>query len=149
MTALRLRILVLMLFTGLVPLTLLVVGVRFLPGDTLPWLWYGLLGAAVVVSSVALCGLITRPLKDSITAMRMLVTSTESPSSRAWVPQEYWAVRDSLVRTLAEQQEERGRLEEKIATSARQLGETKQAAVRSIEVLHAVVESCREAVVFM
>ncbi|MDB6119864.1 MAG: Two-component system, cell cycle sensor histidine kinase and response regulator CckA [Verrucomicrobiaceae bacterium] len=149
MTALRLRILILMLITGLGPLTLLVVGVRFLPGDTLPWLWYGLLGAGVVVASVALCGFITRPLKDSITAMRLLISSTESPSPRAWVPEEYWAMRDSLVRTLAEQREERTRLEEKMAASARQLGETEQAAVRSIEVLHAIVESSTEAVVFM
>ena len=149
MTALRLRILVLMLLTGLVPLTLLVVGVRFLPGDTLPWLWYGLLGASVVISSVAMCGFISRPLKDSITAMRLLINSTESPSPRTWVPEEYWAMRDSLVRALAEQREERSRLEDKIAASARQLGETEQAAVRSIEVLHSIVESTSEAVVFM
>jgi len=58
-------------------------------------------------------------------------------------------MRDSLIRTLAEQREERARLEEKLASSARQLGETEQAAVRSIEVLHAIVESSTEAVVFM
>jgi PAS domain-containing protein len=50
---------------------------------------------------------------------------------------------------LAEQREERARLEEKLSASARQLLETEQAAIRSIQVLHSIVESSRDAVVFM
>ena len=149
MNAIRLRILLLMLVIGLVPLTLMVAGLRYMPGGALPWIWYALLASGVVVISVALCGIIARPLRDALSAVRLLVSTTESPPPRSWVPEEYGAIRDSLVRMLADQREERLRLEQKLADSARQLGETEQAAMRSIEVLHAVVDTCRDAVVFM
>ncbi len=149
MNALRLRILLLMLLNGLTPLIFFVTGVRFLPGGVLPWLWFALLSLGVTVFSVALCGYIARPLRDGIAAMRSLMSHAASPSPRTWVPAEYWAMRDSVVRMLAEQREERIRLEDRLAEAGRRLGETEQAATRGIEVLHALVESTREAVVFM
>ena len=149
MTAIRLRVLILMLLIGLVPLTLMVAGLRYMPGGALPWIWYALLATGVVIISVALCGIIARPLRDSLSAVRSLVNDLDAPAPRSWVPREYSEVRDSLMRLLAEQRETRFRLEEKLADNSRQIVETEQAAMRSIEVLHAVVDSCRDAVVFM
>ncbi len=149
MNALRLRILLLMLWNGLTPLILFVTGIRFLPGGVLPWLWFALLAVGVTVLSVAMCGLIARPLKEGIGAVRSLMNNPGAPAPRTWVPAEYWAMRDSVVRMLAEQRDERLRLESRLGEAMRLLGETEQAAMRSIEVLHSLVESTRDAVVLM
>ncbi|MDB5687993.1 MAG: hypothetical protein JWR77_2582, partial [Rhizorhabdus sp.] len=86
MTALRLRILLLMLFTGLMPLIIFVTGIRFLPGGVLPWLWFAMISVCVTVLSVGMCGLIARPLKDAIVAMRSLMINPASAAPRTWVP---------------------------------------------------------------
>jgi len=149
MNMLRLKIFAHMLFIGLGPLTAMVVGLRFLPGGLLPWLLYGVLAFLVFLFALARSGGISRPLKESLEAMSMLMRSTGTFKPKAWVPKEYWAMQDSLGRVLAEERELRLAVEKQLAAQGRAVAEAEMAAMRGIEVLHGIGEGAEEGIVFI
>ncbi|MBL9143469.1 MAG: response regulator [Verrucomicrobiaceae bacterium] len=149
MNSLRLRILIQMTAIGLLPCTAMVLGLRFLPGGLLPWLLYGVLVLLICVTAIARAGSISRPLKEALDAMGMLMRSAGTYKPKAWVPKEYWAMQDSLSRVLAEEREQRIVLEKQLAAQGKAVAEAEAAAMRGIEVLHAIVEAASEGIVFI
>ena len=149
MNSLRLKILAHMLTIGLVPVTVLAVGLRFLPGGLLPWILYGVLSFLVCIFAIARSGSISRPLKEALEAMGMLMRSSGTFKPKAWVPKEYWAMQDSLSRVLAEEREQRVAIEKQLAAQGQAVADAEAAAMRGIEVLRSIVEATDEAIVFV
>ena len=149
MNTLRLKILFHMLFVGLLPLTAMVAGLRFLPGGLLPWLLYGTLAFLISLFAIARSGSISRPLKEALDAMAMLMRSSGTYKPKAWVPKEYWAMHDSLGRVLAEEREQRIALEKQLAAQGRAVADAETAAMRGIQVLRALVQASEEGIVFI
>lgn len=149
MNALRLRVLMLMLVIGVAPLTLMTFGLRFLPGPMLPWILYALLASTVVVVSVALTGALTGPLNRAMEALTLLMRTHGEHRPHAWVPQEFWELRDSLLNAMADATAEREFLDKQLAEQTAAVAAAELAAVRGIEVLHAVVNASTDAVIFI
>lgn len=149
MNALRLRILMFTLVIGLTPLTLMTLGLRFLPGPTLPWILFGLLASTVVVVSVAMTGALSGPLNRAMNALTLLMRTQGEHRPKAWVPKEFWELRDSLLNAMADVSSERSALEQQLAEKTAAVAAAELAAVRGIEVLHAVVNASTDAVVFV
>ena len=149
MNALRLRILMFMLVIGLTPLTLMTFGLRFLPGPMLPWILYALLASTVIVVSVAMTGALSGPLNRAADALTQLMRTHGAHRPKAWVPEEFWELRDSLLNAMADVTAERATLEQQLADKTAAVAAAELAAVRGIEVLHAVVNASTDAVVFV
>lgn len=149
MNALRLRVLMMMLVIGVAPLTLMTFGLRFLPGPMLPWIMYALLASTVVVLSVAMTGALTGPLNRAMEALTLLMRTHGEHRPQAWVPQEFWELRDSLLNAMADATAEREFLDKQLAEQTAAVAAAELAAVRGIEVLHAVVNASTDAVIFI
>ena len=149
MNALRSRILLQMLFLGLGPLTAFALVLRYLPGGMLPWFWYGALSMATVVLALVISGRVSRPLKQGISAFRGLVHPEKGDLLRKWVPPEYWEVREELKKLLRDTRARNAELESNCARHHAQSQAAEKAALRSLEVLHGLVDSIPEGVVFM
>ena len=148
MNTIRLRIFTIMVLVGFVPLSILAFGLRFLPGGVLPWLLYAVLTFGILIAGVAFSGLISRPLKDALSAMAQLMRSTGTYKPKAWVPKEYWALQDSLARLLSDERDQRAVAEKQLAEQGGAIAEAEAAAMRSIAVLNSVVDSCDEGLMF-
>lgn len=138
-----------MLLVGAGPLTLFTIGIRFLPGGVLPWLWYIMTLILAVLAALIFSGRATLPLKQAISAFRGLINPDRGEMMRRWVPEEFWAVRDDLKKMLKDVETRNAQLE---ALSTRQDRSTKaaeRAAVRSLEVLRGLTDTLKEAVVFI
>jgi two-component system, cell cycle sensor histidine kinase and response regulator CckA len=149
MNALRSRILFQMMVLGLGPLTAFALVLRFLPGGLLPWFWYGALAMLTVVMALALSGRVARPLKQGIAAFRGLVQPEKGDLLRKWVPAEYWEVREDLKKLLKDIRTRNAELESNCARHHAQAQSAEKAALRSLEVLHGLVDSIPEGVAFM
>lgn len=149
MNALRFRILLFMLMIGLTPLTLMTLGLRFLPGPMLPWILFALLALTVVVVSVAMTGALSGPLNRAMDALTQLMRTQGEHRPEAWVPSEFWKLRDSLLNAMGDGAAERAALEQQLVDKAAAVAAAELAAVRGIEVLHAVVNASTDAVVFI
>lgn len=149
MNALRSRILLQMMFLGLGPLTAFALVLRFLPGGLLPWFWYGALAMGTVVLALVFSGRVSRPLKQGISAFRGLVHPEKGDLLRKWVPPEFWEVREELKKLLRDTRARNSELESNCARHHAQAQAAEKAALRSLEVLHGLVDSIPEGVVFM
>lgn len=149
MNALRFRILLFMLMIGLTPLTLMTLGLRFLPGPMLPWILFALLALTVVVVSVAMTGALSGPLNRAMDALTQLMRTQGEHRPEAWVPSEFWKLRDSLLNAMGDGAAERAALEQQLVDKTAAVAAAELAAVRGIEVLHAVVNASTDAVVFI
>lgn len=149
MNALRFRILLFMLMIGLTPLTLMTLGLRFLPGPMLPWILFALLALTVVVVSVAMTGALSGPLNRAMDALAQLMRTQGEHRPEAWVPSEFWKLRDSLLNAMGDGAAERATLEQQLVDKTAAVAAAELAAVRGIEVLHAVVNASTDAVVFI
>ncbi len=93
MRLLRLQILCLILTQGLVPLTLLLAGLYWLPAGFLSFVWYGLLVMVVTAFSVGVSGYLSRPVRDLAQAFdQMMRTGGEHRPYSRWVPAEFGRV---------------------------------------------------------
>jgi two-component system, cell cycle sensor histidine kinase and response regulator CckA len=149
MNVLRTRVLLQMLLLGAGPLTAFTIGVRFMPGGVLPWLWYGCVMIVMALMALYMSGRVTQPLKQAIGAFRVLVKPDAGGLTRRWVPDEFWEIRDevrSLVKDLKERNEQ---LEADQSVQARNIQVAEKAALRSLEVLHGLTETLKEGVVFI
>ncbi len=149
MNAFRIRTLFIMLGLGLGPLTLLIVGLRFLPGGLLPWIWYGLLACVTIALAIGASGAVSRPLSDAIAAFVTLFRTGGKHKPRTWVPTEYSAMQESLTRLVADHGSRCADIERSLSAQAAALAEAESAAIRGLEVLHAVVDSASEGIVFV
>ncbi len=148
MNALRTRILCQMLFLGLGPLTVFALGLRFLPGGLLPWLWYLALIVIASVAALFFSGRAARPLKEGISAFRGLIHPDRADVSRSWVPKEFWAVREEVNELFKDLKSNNTALEISLAQMNRTVKAAERAAIRSLEVLHGIIESTPDGVVF-
>ena len=149
MNSLRTRFLLQMLFIGLGPLTVFTLGVRFMPGGLMPWLWYGLIALGTAIMALAFSGRAALPLKQSIQAFRGLVHPEKADLSRSWVPREFWDVREDLKTLLKDYKAKVADLETQFSKQQWTTSAAEKAAVRSLEVLHGLVETIPDGVVFM
>lgn len=90
MRLLRFRILALVLAHGLVPLTLLLAGLYWLPAGFLSFVWFGLIVLVVTAFSLGVSGYLARPVRDLAHAFDQMMRSggDHRPQSR-WVPSEF------------------------------------------------------------
>lgn len=137
MKTLRLRILASLLITGLVPLTAMTLGLRFLPGGLLPWLLYAGLMAAAMVLAIGFSGNIARPLRKALDQL-----SVQLPEEEAPLPH-------SLTLELQNERAQREALSRQVATLTQVAADAESAAVRGIEVLHSIVEASTDGMVFI
>lgn len=149
MNALRTRILFQMLLLGLGPLTVFTLVLRFLPGGLLPWFWFAGVAMLTIVVAMAFSGRIARPLKQGISAFRGLVHPEKGDLMRKWVPPEFWDVREELKNLLKDIRTRNSELEANCARHHAQAQAAEKAAIRSLEVLHGLVDSIPDGVVFM
>ena len=149
MRAYRLRTFFLLLCLGLGPLTLLILGMRFMPGGVLPWVWYGLICCVTIACALGVSGSVARPLSDAITAFSALFRTGGKHQPATWVPDEYYAMQESLTELVADHSSRRADIERSLSAQAKALAEAESAAIRGLEVLHAVVETSSEGIVFV
>ena len=149
MNTIRTRLLLQMLFVGLGPLTVFTLGIRFMPGGLLPWLWFALVAFVTAVLALGFSGRAARPLQHGITAFRGLVHPEKGMLSRQWVPEEFWQVREDLKNLLKDIKARNAELETAMARQTQTVMSAERAAVRSLEVLHGLVETSADGVVFM
>jgi two-component system cell cycle sensor histidine kinase/response regulator CckA len=149
MNQLRTRFLLQMLFIGLGPLTVFTLGMRFMPGGLLPWLWYAFIALAASMVALAFSGRAARPLKQAIHSFRGLVHPEKGDLGRNWVSKEFWDVREDLKTLLKDYKAKVADLEAQYSKQQWTTSAAENAAIRSLEVLHGLVETIPDGVVFM
>lgn len=93
MRLLRLRILCLLLAMSLVPLSLLLAGLYWLPAGFLSFVWYGLLVVVVTAVAVGVSGHLAKPVRDLAAAFdQMMRTGGQHQPQSRWVPSEFGRV---------------------------------------------------------
>lgn len=107
MRLLRLRILCWLLALSLAPLSLLLIGLYWLPAGFLSFVWFGLLAMVVIAVAVGMSGHLARPVRDLATAFdQMLRTGGQHQPQSRWVPSEFGRVQRAFSLHLKDTQRE-------------------------------------------
>jgi two-component system, cell cycle sensor histidine kinase and response regulator CckA len=149
MNAIRLRAFLCLFLTGALPLTGLALGLRYLPGNVLPWIAYALSLICVIMAALGLSGFISRPVKDSLLAMAHMLKSGGNYQPKGWVPVELQRLQDGISQLNQAQRGEYQRVRQELDTSQHLITEAEAAAIRSLEVLQALVDHSTDGIVFM
>lgn len=149
MKTLRIRILVSLLITGLVPVTAMTLGLRFMPGGLMPWLLYAALMCASVVLAIGFSGSIARPLKKAIEDLSLRMLTDYEGKAKSWVPNEVTTLHNSLAQELQDEREKREVLSRQVAALTRAAADAESAAIRGLEVLHGIVETSTDGMIFV
>lgn len=149
MKTLRLRVLASLLITGLIPVTIMAFGLRFLPGGFLPWLLYGALLCGCLVMAIAFSGAIARPLKQAIEDLSLRFLSETDGAVAGEISDEVKTVQNQLGQQLQEQQARCDALTRQVAALTAAAADAESAAVRGLEVLHGIVECSSDGMAFI
>lgn len=141
----RLRILGLVLAHGLVPLTLLLAGVYWLPAGFLSFVWFGLLVMVVTAFSIGVSGYLTRPVRDLASAFAQMMRSggEHRPQSR-WVPAEFGRVQRAFSVYLQDHSRKLDTAEAEARLCRRRLMDAERLIQRSFGIVQSVFHASRD-----
>lgn len=147
MRLLRLRILSILLAVGLVPLTLLLAGIYWLPSGILDFIWFGLIALVVVAFCIGASGSLARPVRDLALAFDRMMRSggQHKPQSR-WVPAEFSRVQRAFSVYLKDTQREVDTIEADSRRDRQKLLDSDRLVQRSFGIIRSLFECCLEGV---